>query len=252
MGYYPASSDSSAHTIPHENYLVKSNDAHVIESADAAQPMTSTVLSQWKTRSLPRFENPCRKIVFTIKSRDQGWGSERRPHHGIYEHSWSWFDVGLERFEAVDIDKCTLEKPVLEGFIEQFRLESGDGRVKIPTSIACDFIPTHPAVIKDPNSSSNYKYDHPSQPAGTRLQSNRTANPQVMEHVITWTSDDDIDPNSSGGAQLEREGRGGWTGNGDFVRSLTVGSIINVWARCRFGGWTNQVEDVRIDVYWVV
>jgi hypothetical protein len=252
LGYYPATSNSNARKIPYKDYLLKTNVPHTIKSSRALQLTTSDVLSQWKQHASTRFENPIRKVVFTIKSRDQGWGSERRAHHGIYEHAWSWFDVGLERFQAVDMDKFTRENLVPEGFIEQFRLETEDGTQKTPTSIACDFLPTHPAVIEDPASTSKYKYDHPWRPTATRLQSNRTANAEVMEHVITWSYDDCIDPNSSGGEQLEREGRGSWTGNGDFVRSLRLGDIITVWARCRFGGWTNHVEDVKIDVYWVV
>ncbi|EAQ89533.1 hypothetical protein CHGG_06152 [Chaetomium globosum CBS 148.51] len=40
---------------------------------------------------------PCRRIVFTIRSRDQGWGGSR-DDHGTYHGSWSWFEAGLERW----------------------------------------------------------------------------------------------------------------------------------------------------------
>jgi hypothetical protein len=231
---------------------MKANIAHAIKSSDALQSMASNMFTLWKAQSLPRFDNPCRKVVFTIKSRDQGWGSGRRPNQGIYEHSWSWFDVGIERLEAVDIGECTPENPVPEGFIEQFRLESGDGSLKVPTSIGCDFRSTHPPVTKEAGDPSTYRYDHSFAPTGTRLQSNRTANREVKEHVITWASGDCIDPMSPEGDRLEAEGRGRWTANGDFVRNLKVGDIITVWARCRFPEWTNAVEEVKIDVYWVV
>lgn len=47
----------------------------------------------------PLLEHPCRKIVFTIRSHDQGWGGDPR-HQGTYEGSWTWFDAGLEKFDA--------------------------------------------------------------------------------------------------------------------------------------------------------
>lgn len=47
------------------------------------------------------------------------------------------------------MDKRTPETPVPEGFIEQFRLESGHGALKVPTSISCDFRSTHPPVTKE-------------------------------------------------------------------------------------------------------
>jgi hypothetical protein len=47
----------------------------------------------------PLLEHPCRKIVFTIRSHDQGWGGENTDH-GSYRSSWTWFDAGLEKFDA--------------------------------------------------------------------------------------------------------------------------------------------------------
>lgn len=47
----------------------------------------------------PRLVNPVRKIVFSVKSKDQGWGGNRE-HKGTYKSSWTWFEAGLERFDA--------------------------------------------------------------------------------------------------------------------------------------------------------
>ncbi len=107
-------------------------------------------------------------------------------------------------------------------------------------------------MIEDATKPSRYKYDHCFEPTWNRLQSNRTANPNVKEHVITWASDDCIEPLSSAGNRLEAEGRGRLTGDGKFVRSLKLGDIITVWARARFPGWQNWVEEVKIDTYWAV
>ncbi len=44
--------------------------------------------------------HPCRKIVFDIVSKDQGWGGGRGDQ-GTFHDSFTWFDVGLERFDAL-------------------------------------------------------------------------------------------------------------------------------------------------------
>lgn len=59
---------------------------------------TAEVLEKWQESSKPRGEHPCRKIVFTMRSRDQGWGGGAG--RGSYENSSTWFDVGLEKVSA--------------------------------------------------------------------------------------------------------------------------------------------------------
>lgn len=55
-------------------------------------------LAQYPT---PKLVHPVRKIVFTIKSKDQGWvGGQAIKHKGTYKASWSWFEAGLERFDS--------------------------------------------------------------------------------------------------------------------------------------------------------
>lgn len=46
----------------------------------------------------PRLVYPVRKIVFTIKSKGKEWGRSREREAGA--SSWTWFEVGLERFDA--------------------------------------------------------------------------------------------------------------------------------------------------------
>lgn len=41
----------------------------------------------------------CRKIVFSIRSHDQGWGGSAADK-GTYRGSYTWFDIGLERVVA--------------------------------------------------------------------------------------------------------------------------------------------------------
>jgi hypothetical protein len=49
----------------------------------------------------------CRKIVFTIRSHDQGWGGSAADK-GTYRGSFTWFDVGLERVVAKREGKSTI------------------------------------------------------------------------------------------------------------------------------------------------
>ncbi|KAF6792649.1 hypothetical protein CMUS01_16143, partial [Colletotrichum musicola] len=47
-------------------------------------------------------------------------------------------------------------------------------------------------------------------------------------------------------------GRGRGTGTGRFVRSLKLGDVVTVWGKARFGGWTNNVEFVKVEIYWAI
>jgi hypothetical protein len=248
LGYFPGSAENGPPSLPLDSFPMEKNMAHNIGSSEAVQAMTLDLLSQWRTQSLPRGDHPCRKVVFTIKSKDQGW-ADRRELCGTYKGSYTWFDVGLEKLQAIDTNKCTPEIQIPQGFVEQIHLESGDSSSKAAMSIYCDIHTIQPRVKEERGS---YIFDRPSEPTGNRLQSNRTGTREVKEHVITWAHDDCIDPLSSEGDQLEQDGRGRHTGNGNFVRNLRVGDIITIWARARFPGWTNEVKAVKIDVYWAV
>lgn len=74
----------------------------------------------------------------------------------------------------------------------------------------------------------------------------------TKEHVITWSWNDNIDPESEEANDLVLQGRGQATGSGDMVRSLVLGDVVTVWAKARFPGWSNIIEQVKIDLYWAV
>jgi hypothetical protein len=96
-------------------------------------------------------------------------------------------------------------------------------------------------------------FRHELDPGLDCLQRNRTGTRDTKEHVITWSCTDNImDPDSVDGKRLDEEGRGRATGNGEYVRSLKVGDVVTVWGKARYGGWVNNVEEVKIDVYWAV
>lgn len=89
-------------------------------------------------------------------------------------------------------------------------------------------------------------------PDDTVLQKNVTCVRNMKEHVITWSYDDHIDPESKEANDLQLQGRGSATGSGDLVRGLVLGDVITVWAKSRFPGWMNVIEQVKIDLYWAV
>ncbi|KAM7220628.1 hypothetical protein V8F06_004032 [Rhypophila decipiens] len=217
--------------------------------------------------------HPCRKIVFTILSHDQGWGNPGG--EGLYTDSWTWFEVGLER--------CN-------------KTETSDGKGTFsPVFDLASLATLNPPVTTDGEESS---FDFPLLPReDCKIQSNRTVNHEAKEHCVVWSHTDDVrlptpdtaenedgeatesgsivkNFGSSGsgsngesftdgdaGAEafetaevqaLADVGRGIATGDGEFVRKLKVGDIVTVWAKARFPGWVNYVDRVKVDVYWAI
>jgi len=70
--------------------------------ADKEVPNSATeeVLEYWRAKSEPRIRHPCRKLVFTLKSHDQGWGGDINTEEDKYAGSFTWFDIGLEKMSA--------------------------------------------------------------------------------------------------------------------------------------------------------
>lgn len=113
--------------------------------------------------------------------------------------------------------------------------------------------PLHPPRNRQgPEQRQKYKFDHVFMPDDNSLQKNRRAERDGKTHVITWSSDDKVDPKTAEGDMLEAVGRGRSTGSGEFVKSLKVGDCVTVWGKSRFGGWANYVEEVKMEVYWRV
>lgn len=209
---------------------------------------TSEILKEWSKRSLPRGEHPVRKVVFTIVSHDQGWGGSAA-HRNTYEGSYSWFDVGKERVEAIDTNK----RPALSHhttIIRQSTPQETESGSSLPI---CGVLRSvDPPVIKDYTDPSKVNMRHDLLPSDSKLQSNITANHTSKEHIITWSWNDCVEPESTEADELENIGRGRKSGNGEYVRGLTLGDIVTVWAKARFQGWSNHVEKVKVDVYYAI
>ncbi|KAF4956926.1 hypothetical protein FSARC_11443 [Fusarium sarcochroum] len=190
----------------------------------------------------PKLLHPVRKVVFSIRSKDQGWGGEPDNRH-TYNGAWTWFEAGLERFDADQTcdPECTYD----------VRYKSASSKA-LPLPV-CGLRPLYPSVVPR-GQSGKFDYAHPlAHQEKWAIVRNKTAHRAWQDHVITWSHLDDIQPESEAAVKLSsEEGRGEETGDGWFVRDLKLGDVITVWAKARFGGWVNHVEKVKIDVYWAI
>ncbi|KAI1068077.1 hypothetical protein LB507_004316 [Fusarium sp. FIESC RH6] len=189
----------------------------------------------------PKLQYPVRKVVFTIRSKDQGWSSDTENRH-TYNGSWTWFEAGLEKFDAEQIcdPQCTYD----------VRYKSNTSEA-VPLPV-CALRPLYPET--GPISDKKLGFTHPLQPQDKWvIQHNKTAHRAWQDHVVTWMWTDDIKPESDAAEKMRMEtGRGRETGDGSFIRDLKMGDVITVWAKARFSAWVNHVESVKIDVYWAV
>ncbi|CAG8955753.1 hypothetical protein HYFRA_00011619 [Hymenoscyphus fraxineus] len=219
---------------------------------------TQKVLKHWESSSSAR-GMPCRKVVFTIKSCDQGWGGNSSDR-GTYKGSWTWFDVGLERMIAYRDGKYT-DTTMIQNLLTVPGITENDEEDPISSSnsdfpIVCSTVHVLPAdnieTTTTPQGVEVKELKHELSPQSMCLQKNRTATRDITKHVITWSPHDNIDPESSEAAELEGQGRGKASMNGEFMRNLKIGDSITVWGKARFGGWSNFVKEVKVDVYWAV
>lgn len=102
------------------------------------------------------------------------------------------------------------------------------------------------------SSKPKYQFNHDLCPTGDVLQKNVIADQKFKTHTITWSYDDNIQPESVEGNEFDLQGRGRNTGRGEYVRNLKMGDCVTIWAKARFPGWINVVEKVEIDVYWAI
>lgn len=208
-------------------------------------------LQEWIGGPTDTLEHPCRKIVFTMKSRDQGWGGHHQDK-GTYRGSWTWFEAGKERFDKnATHPKDTPEKKApAEGSIEE---EAGSSSTLGPRNEIPDpYFPVYAArSIQPPLEPGQEAFHHDLDPSPhLTIQLNKAATRQLTTHKVVWSWKDDVSPLDH--EKLSESGRGPETGNGEFVRNLTLGDVVTVWAKARFAGWTNHIDSVKVDIYWAL
>lgn len=210
----------------------------------------------WTRSPVKPVEHPCRKIVFTFTSHDQGWGGGRREYKGTYQGSYTWFEAGLERFDKNEIlpKGLSQEGPAMSEHTGANESESGDpsGHATETDARPYPYLPVsslrsiHPPL--NPDRPGLYHSLTPS--PDWLIQCNRTAIGEYTTHRVEWSWKDDENPLTA--QQLNEAGRGEHTGNGEFVRNLKLGDVVTVWAHARFNGWVNHVRDAKIDIYWAL
>ena len=171
----------------------------------------------------PLLEHPCRKIVFTIESHDQGWANNMHDR-GTYERSYSWFDVGLERYgwrggqedkksstkdtdthtdTHTDTDTDTNIHPLAPSVPETAALYTIRPSVIVASSMPSpgdghrSFRPQIYQEQQRPSLSSPsrpWRFDFALNPGADRLQSNRVATRDFTKHRIVWSWTDEKPP----------------------------------------------------------
>lgn len=184
--------------------------------------------------------HPCRRIVFTIKSSDQGWGGAFGDRH-TYNGSWTWFEAGLERW-------CKTSPAQTDAAGQQ---KQPDQKPSLQLEDLCTVFPEVELGAEE----EGYVFKHPLHANDhLKVQSNMTAQRESKVHRIVWAYTDDIEParDTEPAERLASEGRGKATGDGKFVRDLKLGDVVTLWAKARFAGWVNNVESARMDVYYAI
>ncbi|KAH7903140.1 hypothetical protein BJ138DRAFT_199951 [Hygrophoropsis aurantiaca] len=176
----------------------------------------------------PRGENPARKIVFKLWSKDQGWSNEPN-NHGTYQESYTWFDAGIE---APKSDNITPNDPI-----------------SWPVHLIA-----HPSDSSSRLSSFEFITENqtPFLPPPTTLQRNVHAKKSVHNHSVVWHYLDCVEEGSADAIEAGERGQGWKSFDGTLVRGMKAGDCITLWMRARFPGWAMHVSKVTIDTYWAV
>lgn len=178
------------------------------------------------------FSNPARKVVFRIRSHDQGWTTDEVP--GMFIAAKTWFDAGIERFDASNSNEA----------------DGNDMRRWTARKLGT----VEPQVNDAEDTHEGWGYHFPYTPwKGPReIQRNRMASSDFTDYEVTWTCWDVVSPDSPEAQELMEQGKGRMAGDGQFVRNLKLGDVVTVWGRAMHRGWMNTVESVEIDIYWAL
>ncbi|KAJ0159628.1 hypothetical protein CTA2_9378 [Colletotrichum tanaceti] len=240
----PKSGDGSPVTEPLRNLTL-------LEPTSSPTEMVSEAPREYFTGSMdqpPMLTHPVRKIVFKIRSKDQGWGGTIGDRDS-YRGSWSWFEAGLEKFDKDRTcdGSCKTSAPAANSENAPISPTASEGDES--TLCTCGLQSIFPPVEETPRG--HLAYHHSMHPLDNlKIQNNKTAHKEFMDHEVVWSWTDDIHPDSPEADRLVTIGRGRGTGTGKFVRSLKLGDVVTVWGKARFGGWANCVESVQVEIYW--
>ncbi|KAK6357711.1 hypothetical protein TWF718_002020 [Orbilia javanica] len=215
-----------------------------------------------KTKS----EKGVRKLVFNIKSRDQG-GSSYPESHGTYKAGWSWIQVELWRDKSDE----RMSDSMLAALAGRLEIRERSYSGKTIDQVYDDYSDES----QDPNCFHCWHYyhgysqrreeDEDKYKVGTWiLQRNIHAKPEFTNHEIVW--DSRVDPPSVDKVPLPERSliyrdEAKWNGivrfwenghvaNGQFVRELKPDDEIRVVMRAMFPVWSCIVEKCKIECWW--
>ncbi|MCJ1332101.1 hypothetical protein MMC10_008793 [Thelotrema lepadinum] len=238
----------------------------------------------------PSLKHPARKVVFTIRSHDQGWSGEPRDTRGTYRNSFTWFDAQIDKqFRPIPHDAPLSSVPwelsstrFLEAWPEH-KHQTDEGEQAQETAINA---PANPAAggslethgtpqgqnqDEDESEGVNQSQGQGEHSAGDtelatprlfsnaylqnhkyEIQYNSQAHRETREHRIEWRWTDNTPDEGPGADALRDMGRGVATGDGRFVKELRLGDCVSLWAKARYPAWENYVEGAEVEVYFAL
>ncbi|KAI4153308.1 MAG: hypothetical protein LQ340_002388, partial [Diploschistes diacapsis] len=208
--------------------------------------------------SEPALEYPTRRVIWTIRSHDQGFSGEAAHTKGTYTYSYTGFDPGVERFHPAQGAESTPHNHWTSS--EYLAAWLGPTTYNAYGEPLAQEWPgaTKPDAWGPPlEHPDKAHYAVPNPPIWPRkgwangdmqVQVNVQAKRATTEHTIVWDWMDDIDPESDRARdELEPKGRGAFTGDGRLVRKLQRGDCVTLWAHAFFPEWVNNIESASIE-----
>lgn len=201
----------------------------------------------WFEAGLERFDKNAKRPEDT-NERDpnppaQGGQQEQRQEEEAEEKGQAVDDAGQEESSGESPHSSTSSFVVVNG-----------GQDQGPSDLPNPYLPVYTLRPVQPSLSTEQPdtLHHTLNPnPDWTIQCNKTATRAWTTHKVVWAWDDDMN-NPKTAEELRLMGRGQGTGTGVLVRDLKLGDMVTVWAKARFGGWANHVQNVRMDVYWAL
>ena len=121
---------------------ISSEDAMVQVATVAGSANVKVILS---TRPLTAFEVAnIRRLVFTFRSKDQGWSSYTSDH-GTFRNTWSWFEAGI-RHTSYSLPEEEEHDIVSNDNYERHELQRNRHATRQPESYRIELERDHPVV----------------------------------------------------------------------------------------------------------
>ena len=261
-----------------ESLVARGNTAYSDVLVIRTPPICSlgTAGSEEDTLGLPEptLQHPVRKIVFTIRSKDQGWSGEPRETKGTYRNSYTWFDAQIDKqFRPIPHDfgmipwelsstRFLNAWPDHRHQIDEEEESEEDRQANVAGSGVGAGGTTEAQPAGEPgNRTTAGDTEHTSprifsqaylQTHRYEVQYNIQAQDQMREHRVEWRWTDETPEDGLEADGLAAIGRGRATGDGRFVRELRLGDCVSLWARARYPAWQNIVESALVEVYFAL